>query len=73
MIVVNEDAGINALPADLGWHDFESRDADTGGAKKGTLGVSKTPSPERELFFFPDQSAVMSDPWWWHIRTAPFV
>lgn len=43
----NEAVGIHALSADLGWYDFESRDADTGGTKKDNLGVSKTPSLER--------------------------
>lgn len=58
MIVDNEAAGINALPADLGWHNFESRYADTGGAKKDV-----------SVFFF-DQSAATSHAWLWQPQTA---
>ena len=58
MIVENEAACIDALPTDLGWHNFESRYTDTDGAKKDVL-----------VFFF-DQSAAMSHAWWWQPQTA---
>ncbi len=62
-MVDHETAGINVLPADLGWHDFGSRYAHTGGAKK-KLGVSKSSSLELELVFFFDPSAAMSHACW---------
>lgn len=63
-IADNEAVGVDALPADLDWYDFESGYAETGGAKVDNLGVPKTPSLKRSLLFFLDQSAVTRRGWW---------